>query len=90
MIPGHRDPQLGLFRSDSPTTSPIAVILAAQLGLAFGWNGEIFDVKSAFLSGQKLDRTVHVRAPKEGLPSTETTEAIKPFRLLHILKCAYG
>ena len=90
VIPGHRDPQLGLFRSDSPTTSPIAMLLAAQIGLSMGWQGETFDVRCAFLSGQKLDGKIHLRAPKEGLPKTDTTQRVAPGQLLQILKRAYG
>ena len=90
VIPGHRDRQLGPFRSYSPTTSSIAVILAAPVGISMDWLGEIFDVKSAFLSGLELQRKIHVRAPKEGLPGPDTTKVISPSQLMRVLKCAYG
>ena len=65
-------------------------MLAALIGISMGWLGEIFDVRSAFLSGLALQRKIHVRAPKEGLPGTNTTTPILPYQLMQVLKCAYG
>ena len=33
------------------------------------WSGYIFDVVTAFLTGEKLQRELYTRAPKEGLPA---------------------
>ena len=92
VIPGHRDPEIGLFRTDSPTTSTLAVRVAAVISVAMDWNFEVFDVMTAFLSGKELDRELYVRAPKEGLPSPEDTgwPSIHPYKLLRLLKGAYG
>jgi hypothetical protein len=39
VVPGHKDPDLGEFRTDSPTTSTLAVQVAATLGSSpgLGW-----------------------------------------------------
>ena len=51
VIPGQHDPQLGLFRTDAPTTSSLAVWVCASLGVAMGWTFEVFDVATAFFVG---------------------------------------
>jgi len=90
VLPGHLDPQLGAFRTDSPTTSWMAVVLVTLVGLCHDMEAEIFDVASAFLSGMELDREVYCRAPADGLPAVSGMKAIKPFQLLRILKGAFG
>ena len=50
----------------------------------------MFDVRTAFLSGNPTSREVYVRAPADGLPSTSTTSSIPPYSLLRVLKSAYG
>ena len=69
IIPGHRDPQLGLFRTDSPTTSPLVVLVCATIAMAQDWSFEVFDVTTAFLSGMDMSRELYVEAPREGLPA---------------------
>jgi hypothetical protein len=54
------------------------------------WEGETFDVSTAFLSGKETSRNVYVRAPKEGLPAVEGQKAIRPLAVLELLKGAYG
>lgn len=90
VIPGHLDPELGGYRTDSPTTSPIAVRLAKSMCITKGWSAYVFDVSTAFLSGQKTQRTVFVKAPLEGLPAVNGMEKIKPHELLRVVKGAYG
>ena len=51
IIPGHLDPQLGSYRTDSPTTSWLAVLTMISVALCNGMMGSVFDVKTAFLSG---------------------------------------
>ena len=84
VVPGHADPGLGDFRTDSPTTNPVSVRMVKSLAVTRAWTVMMFDVSTAFLSGYKTDREVYVRAPKDGLPATKTTT------LLRILKSAYG
>ena len=85
VLPGHRDPQLGLYRTDAPTTSPLAVYVAAVIGVSLGWIGRLFDVSTAFLTGMSLDREVYARAPVEGLPATANWPSILPYALLQVL-----
>ena len=90
VVPGHKDPDLGEFRTDSPTTSTLAVQVAATIAASKDWEGETFDVSTAFLSGKETDRNVYIRAPKDGLPSVEGQKGIKPLAVLELLKGAYG
>ena len=90
IIPGHLDPQLVSFRTDSPTTSPLAVNICAVVAVAKNWQGTTFDVSTAFLGGKETNWKVYIRAPKEGLPATEDQEAVPPGRLLEIIKGAFG
>lgn len=88
VIPGH--PGLGEYRSDSPTTTPTAIRMMKSISVTLNWIHYAFDVATAFLSGKNTDRLVHVKAPKEGLPSTSVSSAIAPFELLRVVKWAYG
>ena len=92
IIPGHRDPALGEFRTDAPTCHPIAVALANSLAATRKWHGEVFDVETAFLSGNPTERQVFIRAPKEGFPALPERgmPAVEPGTLMQILKSAYG
>ena len=89
-MPGHKDPELGDFRRDIPTTSTLAVQVAVSVAVSKSWPGETFDVSTAFLSGKATTRQVYVRAPGEGLPAVEDEKAVRPRGLLEILKGAYG
>ena len=55
-----------------------------------GWSGQTFDVAAAVLSGEKAERRVFIRAPREGLPPTEAMTAVPPLRLMEVLTGAYG
>ena len=90
IIPGHRDPQLGLYRTDAPTTSGLAVMVVATIAAAQGWLIRFFDVMTAFLSGKEIGRTVYTRGPPDGLPSVNGRPAVKPYQLMQVLKGAYG
>ena len=90
VIPGHADPGLGEYRTDAPTTNPVAVRLLKTLAVTRSWGVKVFDVSTAFLSGNPTSREVYVRAPADGLPSTSTTTSIPPYSLLRVLKSAYG
>ena len=52
-------------RTDSPTCSKDALRVALVLISAFHWKCSTFDVKSAFLQGNEIDRDVFVKPPKE-------------------------
>jgi len=90
IIPGHTDPQLGLYRTDAPTTNHLSVVMCAVIAISYGFDLETFDVMTAFLSGMKMTRELYTKAPAGGLPGTESTPAVKPFGLLKVLKGAYG
>ncbi len=89
-IRGDLDPQLGSFRTDSPMVSWMAVVLVVVIGLSKDMECEIFDVAAAFLSGVALDREIFCRAPADGLPAAGGWPRIDPYRLLRILKGAFG
>ena len=86
VIPGHTDPQLGLYRTDAPTTSHLAVIVCAILSMSLGWGIEIFDVTTAFLSGMAMTRELYTKAPAEGLPAAGRWPRVRPYALLRVLK----
>jgi hypothetical protein len=90
IIPGHMDPQLGLYRTDAPTTSGLAVMVVATLAAGRGWYLRFFDVSTAFLSGKEIGRTVYVRRPVDGLPSVNGSQRVRPYKLMKVLKGAYG
>ena len=90
VIPGHLDPQLGSFRADSPTVPIQAVRLAKAIAQQKGWTADSFDVTTAFLSGEKTTRRIHVRAPEGGLPAVGSTPEIRAGALLQVMKSAYG
>ena len=54
------------------------------------WSGYIFDVVTAFLTGEKLQRELYTRAPREGLLGVGLCPPGKPLGLLKILKGACG
>ena len=89
-LAGHTDPAIGLYRTDAPTTSHLAVLITAVIAVSMDWSGYIFDVVTAFLTGEKLQRELYTRAPKEGLPAVGSCPSVKPFGLLGFLKGAYG
>ena len=45
---------------------------------------------TAFLSGEKTTRRIHVRAPEGGLPAVGNTPEIRAGALLQVMKSAYG
>eukprot|EP00913_Durusdinium_trenchii_P020836 g19575.t1 len=55
-----------------------------------GWKGWSFDVTTAYLSGENLQRNVYARAPEEGLPAVDEEPAVSGGELMQILHSAYG
>ena len=90
VVPGHRDPGLGHFRSDSPTATLQAVRVSKATAVRNGWKGWSFDVTTAYLSGENLQRNVYARAPEEGLPAVDEEPAVSGGELMQILHSAYG
>ena len=66
---------------DSPTMQKTSLRLILTLATLFGWVIQAVDVASAFLQGNKLDREVFVKPPRE---SNEIG------KLWKLLKCLYG
>ena len=52
-------------RTDSPTCSKDSLRLSLALMKSFGWKCHTVDIKSAFLQGNKIERNVFIRPPKE-------------------------
>ena len=52
-------------RSDSPTVDRASTKLLYSIAANEGWEIESIDVTSAFLQGEKLDREIFVKPPKE-------------------------
>ena len=73
-----------------PTASALAISTRTAAAVSLGWQGQTFDVATAFLSGEKTERQVYIRAPHEGLPATAGTDSISPLRIMEVLKGAYG
>ena len=90
VVPGHLDPHLGEFRTDSPTCPATAVRAAKTVAAARGWEAVTFDVTTAFLSGKPTSRKIYIRPPSEGLPAAMDWKPVKAEELLQILKSAYG
>lgn len=68
------------FRTDSPTCSREGIRVVLTLIASKGWKCNSLDVKTAFLQGKQLDRTVIVKPPKEA----DTN------KLWILNKCVYG
>ena len=68
------------FRTDSPTLSREGMRVTLAIIAANGWLLQSIDIKTAFLQGKPLERTVFLKPPKEA--NTD--------RLWKLLKCVYG
>ena len=68
------------FRTDSPTCSREGVRITLATIASNGWNLKSMDVKTAFLQGNRIQRTVHLKPPKEA--NTKN--------LWLLQKCVYG
>ena len=62
ILAGHADAAIGLYRTDAPTTSHLAVLISTVVAVSHGWTGFCFDVQTAFLSGLAMERELHTRA----------------------------
>ena len=68
------------IKKDSPTASRESLRLLLSISSSFGWTMGSLDVKSAFLQGDNINRTVHLRPPKEA--NTD--------KLWRLNRCVYG
>ena len=59
------DMEVGSFRTDSPTIQKSNLKLFFTIALSKKWTVKTCDIKCAFLQGEKLERDVFVRPPKE-------------------------
>ena len=69
------------FPKDSPTLQKHSLRIILMLAVSLSWIIETTDIKSAFLQGSRLERTIHVKPPKE---------ANQVGKLWKLLKCLYG
>ena len=90
IIPGHLDPEIGTYRTDSPTAATMTTRLLKLMAASRGYQVYSFDVSTAFLSGKATSREIYVRAPPGGLPAVDGYRAIAPLELMQVLKSAYG
>ena len=89
-LAGHTDPAIGLYRTDAPTTSHLAVLITAVTAVSMDSSGYIFDVVPAFLTGERLQRELYTRAPKKGLAAVGPCPSVRPLGIRKIVKGAYG
>ena len=68
------------FRTDSPTCTRESIRIALALIAPNSWTLNSIDIKTAFLQGKQINRTVYIRPPKEA-----QTKMIWCLR-----KCIYG
>ena len=68
------------FRTDSPTCARESLCLMTAIVASNKWQIESIDVKTAFLQGRKLERSVFLRPPPEA----------KTSKVWHLRKCVYG
>ena len=93
IIPGHLDPEIGTYRTDSPTAATMTTRLLKLVASSRKYKVYSFDVSTAFLSGKATEREIYVRAPPGGLPKVQDFEPhrkIMPLELMQVLKSAYG
>ena len=90
IIPGHLDPEIGTYRTDSPTAATMTTRLIKLLAASRGYQIYSFDVSTSFLSGKATEREIYVRAPTTGRPRVGEHRAIRPLELMQVLKSAYG
>eukprot|EP00971_Amphidinium_carterae_P352846 6492750-Amphidinium_carterae.1 len=83
VVPGHVVPRDGT-RCDAPVSPQIALYSLLSLVMRTSWKLSSFDVSNAFLQGEKTERRVIVRPPKEGIPG------VPQGSLIELLKGCFG
>lgn len=79
---GFEDPDVENIEKDSPTCCKSSLRAVIAITIMNGWRLHSLDIKTAFLQGEKLDRQVYVRPPKEAESSMG--------KLWKLRKCVYG
>ena len=80
----------GRLKKDAPTLPQEALAFIFQLAASKKWRNQHGDIESAFLSGAYFEREVYVRAPRGGLPATNTTPEIPAGTILKLKKSMPG
>ena len=80
----------GRLKKDAPTLPQEALAFIFQLAASKKWRIQHGDIESAFLSGAYFEREVYVRAPRGGLPATNTTPEIPAGTVLKLKKSMPG
>ena len=70
----------GSSKTESPTCSRESVHLAITFITSNKWNLNAIDIKTSFLQGKKIDRTVIIKPPEEAQTN----------KLWKLNKCVYG
>ena len=70
------------MRTDSPTCSKEGLKVALAIIVSNGWSCNSLDVKTAFLQGDKMDRTVYLLPPPEA--------KCEKGKIWKLSKCVYG
>ena len=68
-------------RTDSPTCSKQSIRMVFTVASSMSWELHTIDVTSAFLQGNRLEREVYVKPPKE---------FAEPGKIWRLLRCLYG
>ena len=90
VLPGDVDPdgekplEDGGIRTDAPTSSQLAFHIFCSNAVRRQWRMKSFDVSTAFLHGDKQEREIYCRPPKDGLPG------VHPDSLLRVNTGVYG
>ena len=77
---GFEDDELRDRPTDSPTCTKESIRIAMSIIAIEGWACQSIDIKTAFLQGNQLERTVHMKPPRE----------MKTDKLWKLHKCVYG
>ena len=64
-MPGQNDQDLREFRSDAPTAPQVAVYMLLVIAAAKQWMLRTFDVETAFLNGEPMQRILYCRPPRD-------------------------
>ena len=77
--------------TSSPTLPKECLHIIFMVCVSRSWIGEQRDVEATFLNGEELIRTLILRAPKQGLPSSDgVCDAVAPGTLFRAKRSVYG